>query len=120
MDGKEFINVADDLAKAETEAHWRSAISRAYYAAFHVAKKAAIKKDIRLSKGPGSHGDVRHWLAIQNNQELADAGSCLADLHSLRVKADYRVENLTINRKEATFKVASAKDIIETLLRHFG
>ena len=39
MTGREFLTVARQLAGASTEAEWRSAISRAYYAAFHVARE---------------------------------------------------------------------------------
>ncbi|MGO9470234.1 MAG: hypothetical protein ACLQVF_39555 [Isosphaeraceae bacterium] len=36
MTGLDFLAVARQLAAVGTEAEWRSAISRAYYAAFHV------------------------------------------------------------------------------------
>jgi len=39
MTGRELLAVAQQLAGAGTEAEWRSAISRAYYAAFHVARE---------------------------------------------------------------------------------
>jgi hypothetical protein len=40
MTGREFLTVAIQLAGASTRAEWRSAISRAYYAAFHVARES--------------------------------------------------------------------------------
>jgi hypothetical protein len=35
MDGRSFLDVATDLAAGPTEAHWRAAAGRAYYALFH-------------------------------------------------------------------------------------
>lgn len=39
IDGRDFLLVANDLLAGDTEAKWRSAVSRAYYAAFHAARK---------------------------------------------------------------------------------
>jgi len=39
MDETGFLDVANDLSTGPAEAHWRSAISRAYYAAFHKARR---------------------------------------------------------------------------------
>lgn len=37
MNPRDFLEVANDLLSGDSEAEGRSAISRAYYAAFHVA-----------------------------------------------------------------------------------
>src|SRR5205807_1980650 len=39
MNPQEFLALARSLAAGGTEAAWRSAVSRAYYAAFHVARE---------------------------------------------------------------------------------
>jgi uncharacterized protein (UPF0332 family) len=39
MDARDLLEVADDLLGGLKEAHWRSAVSRAYYAAFHEARQ---------------------------------------------------------------------------------
>ena len=39
MDARNFLTTADQLAQGATEADWRSAVSRAYYAVFHVARR---------------------------------------------------------------------------------
>ena len=41
MKPRDFLDVADELS--DGEAHWRSAVSRAYYAAFHVARRLLIE-----------------------------------------------------------------------------
>jgi len=38
MSGRDFLPLAQRLAAGPTEAEWRTAVSRAYYAAFHVAR----------------------------------------------------------------------------------
>jgi uncharacterized protein (UPF0332 family) len=39
MMGRDFLVLAKKLAAGGTEADWRSVVSRAYYAAFHVARE---------------------------------------------------------------------------------
>ena len=39
MNGRDFLDVANDLLASPREAAWRSAVSRAYYVAFHVARE---------------------------------------------------------------------------------
>ncbi len=42
---RDYLRLAEDLCKQDTEAHYRTAISRAYYAIFNVLKiKANYKK----------------------------------------------------------------------------
>jgi len=55
MTGRDFLALADQLASGGTEAEWRSAISRAYYAAFHVARE--LLQDLRFSV---PHADRAH------------------------------------------------------------
>jgi uncharacterized protein (UPF0332 family) len=39
MNWRDFLSLATRLATGATEADWRTAVSRAYYAAFHVARR---------------------------------------------------------------------------------
>jgi uncharacterized protein (UPF0332 family) len=39
MNGRLFLDLANDLLAAATEQAWRPAVSRAYYAAFHVGRQ---------------------------------------------------------------------------------
>ena len=43
MDGRLFVEVADELARGVTEGHWRSAASRAYYGLFLECRSALIR-----------------------------------------------------------------------------
>ena len=42
MAPREFLDLADELLDGSGEASWRSAVSRAYYAAFHTARLLLI------------------------------------------------------------------------------
>jgi hypothetical protein len=55
MTGRDFLTVAEQLAAGGTEAEWRSAISRAYYAAFHVGRE--LLEDLRFRV---PHADRAH------------------------------------------------------------
>jgi uncharacterized protein (UPF0332 family) len=39
MNGELFLTVAAELVSGKSEAHHRSAVSRAYYGAFHAARQ---------------------------------------------------------------------------------
>lgn len=69
-----------------------------------------------ISGSPGGHGDV--WRRLQNsgNVELTAAGSQLADLHSYRVKADYRLKDRRAeNKANVCGHIEQAKRIIEAI-----
>jgi uncharacterized protein (UPF0332 family) len=42
MNWRDFLALAARLAGDATEADWRTAVSRAYYAAFHVARRCSL------------------------------------------------------------------------------
>ena len=92
MDPKDFLRVANDLAKSDEAAELRSAVSRAYYAAFHVARKLLVDMGFEISKGPGAHGDVCKYLGNAGNPTVEHAGSNIGDLKGWRNQADYELD----------------------------
>jgi uncharacterized protein (UPF0332 family) len=66
MTGREFLTLAKQLAGGATEAEWRSAISRASYAAFHVAR--ALLEDLRFAV---PHADRAH---VYLSRRLSNSG----------------------------------------------
>lgn len=50
MNWRDFLLVASRLAAETTEADWRTAVSRAYYAAFHVARR--LLADLKFTVPP--------------------------------------------------------------------
>jgi uncharacterized protein (UPF0332 family) len=71
------------------EAAWRTAVSRTYYAAFHVARDFFVALRFVVSRSDKAHAYL--WLRLQNCKDapLVKAGSDLNNLRNLRNKADY-------------------------------
>src|SRR4051794_8638980 len=67
MDFRDYLAVATTLANEATEAAWRSAISRAYYAAFHVACQLLANLGFRVPRADRAHGYV--WMRLSNSGE---------------------------------------------------
>ena len=116
MDPKDFLRVANTLAESDEAAELRSAVSRAYYAAFHVARKLLVDMGFQISKGPGAHGDVCKYLGNAGNPTVEHAGSNIGDLKGWRNQADYDLDLAEHeNSREVQNIVAITEQIIEEL-----
>jgi uncharacterized protein (UPF0332 family) len=89
MDPREFLVLAQQLAVGTTESGWRSAVSRAYYAAFHVARQLLIDLHFRVPQADRAHGYL--WLRLSNcgDPQVQQAGADLNDARRDRNWADY-------------------------------
>ncbi len=93
MTGDDFIALADKLGSNQDEASLRSAVSRAYYGAFHLAREflEAIRRPV--PRNVNAHVEVARQLQRSGQRDAYRAGSLLGDLHSKRIKADYRLDD---------------------------
>lgn len=116
MRGKQFIAVAEHLACGESEAHWRTAVSRAYYAAFHTAREAIVQH-VRLSGGSNEHGQVPNCLSNSGDTRLAEQATKLNTLHTQRIRADYHLTDpsVKIGQRNAGVWIMAAKECIEAI-----
>jgi len=99
---RDLLREASDIAKREdSEAARRSAISKAYYAAYHAARifHATLPRPGRSKVGVGEHENLIHQLRNPDNKinpELAKksvaVGELLLRLRPFRVTADYEIE----------------------------
>jgi hypothetical protein len=64
MNARDFLTLAQNLAITGHEAAWRSAASRAYYAAFHVAWE--LLEDLRFVVPRAERGHAYLWLRLSN------------------------------------------------------
>jgi uncharacterized protein (UPF0332 family) len=80
-------------APAADEAQLRTAISRAYYSAFHLTKAYLGRLGLRVSH---NHGELQRLLAGSGHARAEIAGQRLTELHSFRIKADYDLANSTV------------------------
>ncbi len=114
MNFRDYLTLADVLARGTTEAEWRSASSRAYYAAFHVARLLLLDLRFRVPHADRAHGYL--WLRLSNagHAETATAGRLLGSLRQERNRADYE-ERRAITQATTIQNVRAAEDIIRVL-----
>jgi uncharacterized protein (UPF0332 family) len=90
MDGRAVLGVADELAAGTTEAHWRAAAGRAYYALFHEAR-AALESWGFAPPHREAHRFVREHFTYPAEADLKQIGSALQKLGQWRNQADYQL-----------------------------
>lgn len=104
-----------DLGDAETdparaEAYYRSAISRAYYAAFHTARTTAVRQRYgsTFRHAQNSHKEVIDVYTDHPYQAMRGIGEDLRRLRRSRVSADYdlRFRNNVKVTCDSTIRIA--------------
>ncbi len=91
----------------------RSAVSRAYYAVYHVGR--VLLKQLGFSLGD-SHGDVPNYLQNSGDNKLMKVASELNSLYGARRKADYFLDNKDVeSEKKATNHVLQAEELIRQM-----
>jgi uncharacterized protein (UPF0332 family) len=114
MTGREFLTVAQQLAGTSTEAQWRSAISRAYYAAFHVARE--LLEDLRfvVPRADRAHTYLSRRLANCGHTQAQQAGTNLNALRGDRNQADYDLHR-SVTAELAALHVRLTEQIVRFL-----
>ena len=111
MKPSEFLSLARSLASSSASKN-RTAISRAYYAAFHVGKQILTANGCPTSR----HGDVPDLFQESENVDVEKAGDQLSELYSQRRKADYELSLTDVeSRPNADAAVKRAKSIMDDL-----
>lgn len=97
MDARDFISSAIRLSNSQHEADLRSAVSRAYYGAFHIAHQFLTASRLQWPRNQSYaaeiHVKVRHCLSQSGNAEAIRAGELLRSLRDLRNEADYNLDS---------------------------
>ena len=111
--GSDFLVVAQSLMqRASDEAYARSAVNRAYYAAFHTAQDYCLEMGIMISKS-NTHTETRR--SLENLGQSAVAAR-LRILHDWRKNADYDVRLPVPNPLHSTtIAIDLAERIVEQL-----
>ena len=88
--GDDFLSLAGKLIAnpAANEGTCRTSISRAYYAVFHLSSELLADLGFRVGH---NHGEVHRHLCEAKVVAARSAGELLKELHSNRVRADYRL-----------------------------
>jgi uncharacterized protein (UPF0332 family) len=108
----DFLELAENLAARQNdEAAARTAISRAYYAAFHAGRDYLVRAGIPLDRSRNAHFQVRDVL----REESAHIGQDLEQLHFWRKRADYDSPHLLDVTEQANTAVTVAGQTIEAI-----
>lgn len=99
MTGEDFIGVATRLLAGRSEADLRTAVSRAYYGAFHLARGFVQQCGVVIPSGPEVHKSVQWCLANAGDAELRKCADWLESLRSTRNKADYDLSDDRFTRR---------------------
>jgi len=86
----EYLELAERLCKSNDEASQRSAISRAYYSAFHAANNRALANNYRRSEDGTTHQSLWSYYERNPNEECQRIAIIGKRLLEKRVRADYR------------------------------
>src|SRR5262245_2996300 len=119
MDPIQFLRLAEALLRDHAHAAgWRSAVSRAYYAAHHIIKEFVEATGVYVLRSASAHADVWSHLIDTGDVEMEEVGSQLAKLQADRNRADYNLAKSDIqNAETAAAIVARARSMIETVQR---
>ena len=94
---KDFIDSAKNLLQGVDEIAYRNAASRAYYAAFHEAKRVSKQSNGNIGRKKGSHQQLCNKLKTHTGSNKMDStireiGVNLAMCKTERVRADYKID----------------------------
>ena len=113
MTGRDFVACAEQFARGPTEAVLRSAVSRAYYGAFHEALALLHACGVWLPKTEQIHVKVGHCLLDCGTPDAAEAGRELEILRSKRKVADYDLNDDRFMASRAVrLEIARARRIL--------
>ena len=114
MNFRDFLTLAATLAAGATEAEWRSAVSRAYYAAFHLA--CDLLRDLGFTVPHSERAHAYLWLRLSNSghPDGRNAGLNLRQLRQQRTRADYDPLR-TVSATTAANDLQTAEEIIRVL-----
>src|SRR4051812_22851085 len=128
MDARQFPRLAEALSRdtsgralltpALDPAACRTVISRAYYAAFHVAHEFLDRIKVVIGQSPQTHVTVQHALNNSGDATLAVVSSQLRTLYADRLAADYDLTRPTPEQSaQASHVLTLAQDVIAHLDR---
>jgi uncharacterized protein (UPF0332 family) len=114
MDAHDYLTLAETLVGGSVEAEWRSAVSRAYYAAFHVARNSLRACSFTVPRAEKAHTYLVYRLSNSGHADTEVAGRKLDLLRTWRNEADYDFDG-TLDQGDAATYVAKAKEVIQAL-----
>ena len=108
MHSREFWELSKELMRRTEEACHRTAVSRAYYAAFHRTRDFLTLLGFRTRQSDQAHAGLYRRLSCTHREELDEAARSLMNLRGLRNSADYEI--VPAFAKSPWFKRPSASE----------
>ena len=114
MNPRAFLALARDLVSNVNEEDLRTAVSRAYYGAFHVARDLLFGLGFQVPDADRAHGYL--WLRLSNcgDSQVVTVGMRLQQLRHQRNQADYDLAT-TILGHLAESDVDMAMEMVQDL-----
>jgi len=114
MTPNEFLELAGEWCTGSREGEWRSAVSRAYFAAFHAGRLLLYQNGFTVPRGDQAHSYL--WLRLANTgrTEIDQAGRDMNSLRRVRNRADYEWDT-PFPHTLAVAQVLVADRIVEAL-----
>ena len=119
MEPRHFQYFAERLSeRGALPVEFRSAISRAYYAAFHFGLDSLKRMGFPIVQNQDAHQAVYRHLNNSRDGELVKAASMMNDLRTRRNHADYELDRHDVEeQKNAKMLVRQAAKLIEIIER---
>lgn len=116
MTGIDFLNLASDLSQSGDESRLRTAVSRAYYGAFHATRDLLYEVGIQLPRGEKDHAKIPYCFLNCGNPIGQELGKRLESLRIDRNAADYDLaDNRFNNPVVVAARIQSAKQIFHLI-----
>ena len=114
MAPRAFLELARELVAKPTEASWRTAVSRAYYAIFHVARLKLREWGFQIQQSDQTRVGVARRISKVGIPEWEELARRLTELRSLRNLVDYDL-NQPFSQQAAMDGLAEAELAMTTL-----
>lgn len=119
IDPRDFVDAAaDSLELGESadghEAHIRTAIGRAYYAAYHAARALAEENRLPKSSRGGSHERLIRTFTGNCDKKWKRMGNQLQQMKQFRTRADYDLHS-TLTARDARLTLRQASEVLNHL-----
>ena len=119
MEGKAFLEIAQKLAQMRSEPALRSAVSRAYYAAYNCCIQLLNEPGFKFEKGAPAHEKVAQYLSNASVDEIKTAAESLILLRKRRNQADYNMQTTDFqNHIICQLDLVSAQAIISQIEKY--
>jgi len=117
MNPKEFQHLALRLAEhGAFPSEFRTAISRAYYAVYHIGINLLKELGFTIANNDQAHKQVYYHFNNSGDSELIEVATKIDDLRTQRNHADYHLERDDVEKKHnAKTHAHSADRLIKTM-----